>query len=611
MALSEIMIHDVLKFQLNKVICETSYGNLRHYLLERAPLSAVTEVIDSFLNEHYYHDKQTITQQLIHAACDAQKILDAEDASKDAQENERDNQLRIDYNEEFYTQKSKLAQLETAIPLQMNYKAQFESQVSEYKINLNQIEQALESIKQRRGIIQSRYHLNPGIPQPNVHAHPQMVVHGPVVHSVVMSIQDQVTLEQLALEEGRLTGERQRLNQLITLKKQDISREGQQLNTLQREKKQAEERVQYLMKELDDELPERAQQREIRHQERLAREHARQTDDPNLLQLAHKTKEELNKNIEAKIKQLDDLKAQLRQTVVAHGYSMFVTQLDEILRSDAFLKADYHERDALKSITSIMKNYLEINSQEQELIQRLDNVKNTLQQQQKNLVSKTAQLKDYGCSEPQLIEKNKTLTNQKIQLQGDSQSAALARDLMFGVSFVCGATALVGGVVFGTIVFAPLNIILVTALALVSLVTLTAGIVYNSKQTDADYQLKQNTLMIAANQSLLTKNGKEAEQLREHTIPKLKRSIEEARGTIPQLEAQIKQKSDAKQQLLVKAQNVRWGFSGGSLPFFNGVSAGHFEPVKPSAPPAPNSPEHEVEPFSLYPSISTGFSLRH
>ncbi|CAM2742489.1 hypothetical protein [Legionella worsleiensis] len=243
---------------------------------------------------------------------------------------------------------------------------------------------------------------------------------------------------------------------------------------------------------------------------------------------AQKTKDEHDKNIQDEIKQLADLKAQLMHTVMAEGYSMFVTQLDDVLQSSAPLNLSSNERSELERITSLMKNYLAINSQEQELNKRLDNVKNTLQQQQ-----------------------NKP-ANQKSQSESDSESDAVIRFLTFAapIAGIIGISC--GGVVFALTLAGPATVTVAAIILAAVAGILIAGVVsYLSLGALALCFTK-----ITGNDFLFIKNKKETEGLGVDTIPELNRSIEGAQETISQIEAELVEKSNAKQQLIQEAQGI-------------------------------------------------------
>ncbi|KTD34393.1 substrate of the Dot/Icm secretion system [Legionella moravica] len=606
MALSEIIINDVVKYQTNLVISEANFPTLRQYLLERKPLSSVTNEIDTFLNEHFIADKQMVLEQLTYAACESQKKSDAEEVIHDEQEKNSDGLLRTNYVQEVSAVQNRLAQLGTMIYQQNKYSAQLQSQLSEYQINLNQVERSIERLKTERRAIQVRYVVSPALPQPNVHGHPQNGIQVPNLYPVVYSIQDQLALDGLAREENRLNDELHRLKEVIRLKRSDSFHEGQQLGGLRNEQNQAEARLKYLRQQLDVELPKREQQRHIRNQERLAREQARTTDDPDLMQLSQKNREALTQKITLKIDELNRLKAKLVQSAVNNSYSLFVSQLDEALQGATQLKLGYYERDTLKTITGMMKIYLEMSGQEQTLIKSLGEARSTLQQQQKWLRECTAKLQHYERSNPQLRQSNKKLAEENERLKLNSESAGSSRSNALYVSLFVGASALVSASIIGSLVVSPLYFALSGVLALATVISLTVAVVYHFQKSSADNQMARNAKTISTNQDLILKHTREADELREHTLPDLNLSIAESGRLIAEKESELNEHQVAMQHLLAKAQNVN-EFNGAAFPFFSGTSSVHSMPVTPSAPVL-DMPENEVASAPLYPYIPGYFN---
>lgn len=606
MALSEIIINDVVKNQTNVVISEANFPTLRQYLLERKPLSSVTNVIDTFLNEHFIADKQMALQQLTDAACESQKKSDAEEVIHDEQEKNSDGLLRTNYVQEVSEVQNRLAQLGTMIYQQNNYSAQLQRQLSEHQINLNRVERSIERIKSERRAIQVRYVVSPAFPQPNVHGHPQNGIQVPNLYPVVYSIQDQLALDGLAREENRLNDELHGLKEVIRLTRSDSLREGQQLGGLRSEQNQAEARLKYLRQQIDVELPKRDQQRHIRNQERLAREHARKTDDPDLMQLSHKNREALTQKITLKIDELNRLKAKLVQSAANNSYSFFVSQLDEALQGATPLKLGFYERDTLKTITGMMKIYLEMSGQEQTLIKSLGEARNTLQQQQKWLRECTAKLQHYERSNPQLRQSNKELAEENERLKLNSESAGSSRSTALYVSLFVGASALASASIIGSLVVSPLYFALSGVLALATVISLTVAVVYHFQKSSADNQMARNTKTISTNQDLILKHSREADELREHTLPDLNLSIAESGRFIDEKEGELDKHQIAMQHLLAKAQNVNQ-FNGAAFPFFSGTYSVHSMPVTPSAPVL-DMPENEVASAPLYPYIPGYFN---
>lgn len=387
MALSEIIINDVVQYQTNKIISASNYQTLRQYLLERKPLSELTNAIDEFLTTQYDTDKRTIIMELAQLAFDAQRASDTQEARSDEQEKTNDSLLNSNYRQELSSIDTRQPQLETRIFQQQNYINQIRSQISEYKINKDQTNRSIDRIRNERNIINSRYIVNA---QTNVHVHgaiPQSTVHvhGATPTAVVFSFQDQLTWDSLIREENKLIDERQRLTRLIETKKADLEREERLLGQLSAEKKQVDNRKKEITRQLEIVLPNKEQQRQLRNEERMAREQARETEDPELLQLSTKNRDALKQQVTTKIEELDAIRNQLMKKAVDSSYKVFLTQLEEALAGITDLPLNYGEREALKSITQMMNEYFEMENQEQKIIHSLNGAKSTLKTLQKIL----------------------------------------------------------------------------------------------------------------------------------------------------------------------------------------------------------------------------------
>ena len=110
MALSDVIISDLVLKQTNATISESNYHALRQYLLERKPLLTITNAINSLLSEHISIEKQKYVQHFTQLACGAQHTSDIQEANTDEQERINDSLLQESYNKE-------LPVLERTIPI--------------------------------------------------------------------------------------------------------------------------------------------------------------------------------------------------------------------------------------------------------------------------------------------------------------------------------------------------------------------------------------------------------------------------------------------------------------------------------------------------------------
>lgn len=574
MALSEIIINDVVRFQTNAVISESDFQNLRQYLLNREPLLTVTNSIDVFLREHFSADKQTAIEEMAKAACDSQKTSDVKEARADEQEKNNDALLRSNYSQELPSLDNKKSQLDTRIYQQQNYHNQIRSQVSEYKINRDQITHTIARIQSERNIINSRYILNATFPHGHMHTHGQVHTHGhmhthgtvhthypngiqfPNTFPTMLSLQDQIALDSLAREENRLNDERLRLTRLIDSKDVELFSEGQQLSTIITEKRQTENRYRELKRQLEVEIPNRELQRQARSQERAIREDARAIDDTEMLQLSDKNREALKQRITAKIAELDKTRERLMKSATDTSYPIFIEQLDEVLSGAKELEITYGELEALKSIQSKMKKYSKMEQLEQKITHSLQDAKGILSTLQQNLSESTSKLQRYEASNPQLKQTNAELAEDNRRLQPSSEASGSVRANALYWSLFGGTSSVISAAVIGSLVVSPIFFAISGVLALATVISLTVAAVYHFQKSACDDKIDHNNKTIRNNESIISAHDKEVVTLRSTTIPSLRNTIEETSQSIGQMDKKLKELQQGMKQLFTKAQNV-------------------------------------------------------
>jgi hypothetical protein len=417
MALSEIIIDDLVLYHTNAAISESNYHTLRQYLLERKPLLTVTNSINSLLSEHCNADKHTLTNSLIQIACEAQSKSDIQEAMRDEQEKNNDDLLKSSYKTELPILESRMTQLEMKCFHQQSICDQLRSQLREHTINLRHVNQAIERIQAERQLVHSRYAYIPPHPQGNVHCHyPDLHYPGYPTLPVVYSLQDQLILDRLLNEENRLSMERQRLTYLVEAKDTESTKEERNLNRFIKEKKRTEERYSEIKQQIDVELPNKEHQRQTRNQERMLRENARNSNDPSLQQLSHKNREALQQQIASQSHELENKRNQLMDKAVETGYDVYITQLEQALQQTDGPQLSFNERDALKRILGLMKNFMTMREREQSIIYSLREEQNNLRKLKKNLLDSNTQLQSYIASEPMLIRENRQLTEENSSL---------------------------------------------------------------------------------------------------------------------------------------------------------------------------------------------------
>lgn len=588
MALSEIIINDIVQSQTNAVISESNYHILRQYLLERKPLSRVLNPINSLLSEHCNQDKQAIINHLTQLACESQRNHDLQEARSDEQEGINENSLMINYRSELLTLENTLKELDTKCYQQQRQYNQVSRQFNELKVNMTHINQSIDRVRYERQLLDQQ--LNHPYSDGNVYTNPPTHTG---IYPDLSPPQDRHTRDRLLQEENRLIEERQKLMHLINSKETEKNKEEQNLNRLHKEKKEAEGRYSEVKHQIDVVLPNSEQQRQIRNQERLARENARASYDPHLLQLSHKNLEALKSQIETQIRELDERRNQLMGEATDISYKIYLTQLEQVLQeSEKGPQITFNENNALKMILAMMKNMEEMAEKEKDISSSIDKERHNLHSLQKSLVGYTRQLERYLTSDTHLVKQNKALTEENTQLKQYSESADNWRTKAFYASLFSVGGSLISTGILNTFIISPVFFAIPGALAALGVVSLVIAVVSYCQKYFSDMQMEQNNQKIEKNELILMKQWKKANELSLSTIPSLNAKIEQSEKELYALEQKLQDQQHAMSLLLNKAQNVTSNY-GGSSNFFGNTTGNVFY--------LPSAPLHEDSP--LYPEI--------
>lgn len=588
MALSEIIINDIVQSQTNAVISESNYHVLRQYLLERKPVSRVLNPINSLLSEHCAQDKQAIINHLTQLACESQRNHDTQEARSDEQERINENSLMINYRSELLVLENTLKEMDTKCFQQQRQFNQVSRQFNELKVNMTHINQSIDRIRYERQLLDQQ--LNHPYSDGNVYTNPPTTTR---IYPDLSPHQDQHTRDRLLQEENRLIEERQRLMHLINSKETEKNKEEQHLNKLHKEKKEAEGRYSEVKHQIDVVLPNSEQQRQIRNQERLARESARASYDPHLLQLSHKNLEALKSQIETQVRELDEQRNQLMGEATEMSYKTYLTQLEQALQeSERGLKITFNENNALKMILAMMKNMEDMAEKEKDISSSIDKERHNLHSLQKSLVGYTRQLERYLTSDPHLVKQNKALTEENTQLRQYSESADNWRTNAFYASLFSIGGSLISTGILNTFIISPAFFAIPGALAALGVVSFVIAVVSYCQKYFSDMQMEQNNQKIEKNELILMKQWKKANELSLTTIPSLNAKIEQSEKELYALEQKLQDQQHSMNLLLNKAQNVTSNY-GGSTNFFGNTTGNVFY--------LPSAPLHEDSP--LYPEV--------
>lgn len=589
MALSEIIINDIVQSQTNAVISESNYHILRQYLLERKPVSRVLNPINSLLSEHCNQDKQAIINHLTQLACESQRNHDLQEARSDEQEGINENSLMINYRSELLTLENTLKELDTKCYQQQRQYNQVSRQFNELKVNMTHINQSIDRVRYERQLLEQQ--LNDPYSDGNVYTNPPTQTR---IYPDLSPPQDRHTRDRLLQEENRLIEERQKLVHLINSKETEKNKEEQTLNRLHKEKKEAEGRYSEVKHQIDVVLPNSEHQRQIRNQERLAREQARAIHDPHLLQLSHKNLEALKSQIETQIRELDERRNQLMGEATDISYKIYLTQLEQVLQeSENGPQITFNENNALKMILAMMKNMEEMAEKEKDIASSIDKERHNLHSLQKSLVGYTRQLERYLTSDPHLVKQNKALTEKNTQLQQYGESADNWRTKAFYASLFSVGGSLISTGILNTFIISPVFFAIPGALAALGVVSLVIAVVSYCQKYFSDMQMEQNNQKIEKNELILMKQWKKANELSLSIIPSLNAKIEQLEKELYALEQKLQDQQHAMSLLLNKAQNVTSNY-GGSSNFFGNTTGNVF--YLPSAPLHEDSPPYpEIE----------------
>jgi hypothetical protein len=570
MALSDIIINDAVLCYINASISESNYHILRQYLLERKPLESVINKINLLLTEHYDADKEEAINYLSKLACEAQQNSDLREAFCDEQEQNGDNDLKSHYTSELRILENQLTRFDMKSFFLQNSCSQISTQLQELKINLEQVNKEIERIHNERQLLNDRYRL-----------------HTPPVKATApaqFTVQDQLAWNKLFQEENKLVAERQRLIYTIGSKERDNTREEHNLNKLLKEKNQTEKQYSDIQHQLDIEIPKKERERLIRTNERLARTNARETSDPNLQQLSYKNLEILKEQIASKNHELETKKNQLMDTSLETCYTVYIAQLELALSQEDGPKISFNDHEALTSILGMMKNYNDMEENARILFLSLNKEQSSLKVLQKKLTDSNALLQEYISVEPDLVQTNKNLAEENIQLKLNAEWAKSIRTNALYTSLFGLGGAIVSSGLINTFVISPMLMAIPGGLALITLVSLTVALVYHINKWSNEDQIDQNKKTILENDAVLMKHWQKANDLSITTIPALTGQIGQSEKAVDGIEQNLKSQQDSMSQLFGKAQKVTNDYSNANAFFSSAAEKPSLYQERPSEP---------------------------
>ncbi|MFI4918887.1 MAG: hypothetical protein ACHP65_04965 [Legionellales bacterium] len=558
MALSEINIHELVSNKTSSTINNSSYASLRQYILDKKPLLAVTNSIDLLLTEHLTKDKQSTKDNLTLLACEMQRKHDMTTALSDDKERHDDSLLQSQLHAELPTLDSNRALINTKCTFQQQKCNQIQGTLKGLQGDLVNLNRTIDTIQNQLLVINSRYVFPPVIPVNNVHGH---ISYAPI-NQPVFSIQDQISRNRLSYEVVRLIGERNLLSQNINTNTANSTNEERISSQFIKEQQDTEARYVAVQRQLNTELPNKEQQRQLRNQERHSREMVRGVDDPNLLQLTHKNIETLRQQIAKAHQELDAQKKNLMTEVAENGHKVYLTQLAQTLDLINYKAVDgpkitFNECEALKQILIMMNHYIEMEQRESLIATSIAAAQSRLNSQQSNLAISQQQAQHFASSNQQLTQENKKRADNNIQLTLTSNELDQSKSTGIYCTITGLGSSLISAVVIALLFINPVFFVITGALALLGLIALTATLVYHYQKADVDEQIKQNNGQINANEITISQQDQKEIGLAATTVPALQTQITESEQAVILVKKQLQEHKDEMNKLLNQATTQR------------------------------------------------------
>ncbi|PWY56036.1 hypothetical protein DGG96_08835 [Legionella qingyii] len=514
----------------------SNYSALRNPCILPSPVSAVTQEVNKELTGILKIDQQESASQLISDASKNQLQCDLEEKERDHLEEQQDllkSSLLKSHLQHINEQKI-IAELEIK-------KAQ--EHIQRLQLHLKRIkEQNIINNQKKEEVTQ--HHSHPSTEaSPHNHTHPEAIEqHVRTEHSHPEATKQDTATTHVHSEtapDSQTTHSHpnttQHGHQTADLESQKIELiqkiHSLEINLLRVQQLNLETRLEQFKKISQEqvELTKRTDQRRERAHARAAREKARSTDDPNLLQLSQQNRNALKEAIREEHKRLNQTKEELIQKANEISYQIYLNRLENLLSS--VIKVSYPEHQALKQIIQLMQAYLVTTAEENNKKAILDKeyrAKTRLMQQMRDSEKRIEQCK---TSNPQLTSANLNLAEQNKQLEITIENARNHRKnlsiagLLF-LLFTGGATgtgiAIEGGLVALTsLIFAPAAV-----LAFVTLSLFIAALVYAIKTNIDENQLSKNKLTMEDNHAKIEQQNKDIISLENTIIPDLKSEID-------------------------------------------------------------------------------------
>lgn len=573
MSLSEFRTNEAVAYLTNHLITESTYDQLRHYLLERKALTYVIDTVNTALQEHCDKDKEQIQQDLTKAACESQILSDEQDAFNDGEQQKTEMKLTQENTVQIPELKLRLEQLQSAHSLQSKRADLAHSSLKLQQDEERRIDSRLRNIRTQKNLLSLQYPYTL-TNHTHYHGHYSNVVSTYPNTVYNWTFANQIQWNNLVAEEHQLLIELGTVRGRMSGLRSEYSQEQDRLDDLFTQIKQVEDSIHTKQRQLSIEFPQNEKTRQRRLEERAFRQSAREHDDPQLNQLSYRNRQSLNQQITEKNKALDKLKAKLLQEVIDLSYPAFLLHLEQTLHNQSTSKLLMNDIEALKMILNFMKEYQSLVEVEQRMLNAISTANARLEALQRNL------------------ETNTKLHNRNKQLIEESDSAANARTISLVLTGASAAGGAVSAFMLANMIIDPILFMVPGGLALFAITAAIFALVYHFQKSDCDRQIAGNNQSIQQNEVELLDN-KEKKDNSTTPKPSLQQQIN---ATEEELGNQSSQLGDLRQTMalqLNKAQNVTNTYQR-LYPFManNSFQAPTYQASIPTAP--------QVEPLTPY-----------
>lgn len=553
MTLATITINDAVRHQTDLIIKKLTYQSLRQYILERKPLDAVNEAIDSMLLEAFKKDKHHFTQQLQNEASEQQQARDLKEAQLDAQEQVNDQLLKTNLSDTFPDLERNKAQVELNYLQQEHKTKQIDNEVNELRARIKTINNSIDQVRLNRQLVitQIPYIYTPLMTHYHYHCHqhPASIYSGYPVYQ-------QASWAYSLNEEANLTSERTRLIDILASKTSEYCKEQITLNSLLNEKKTLEQQVQTHKSQLTRVLPDKEYQRQIRNQERNARAIASTNENNISQQLSYNSSEELNEKTAEKIVELNNLFNQLKHNSRAIGFAIFLNQLNTLLVSPDKDHITFSERNALEKMLVMINRYNEIVANQDKIKADLFNERAQFQDLQLDEKKINVLIKESNKLEGDFVTNLNDINNEKNSLQQQIDLAStIKKSMLFTSLFGLSSGALSIGLII-TFTANPLLFIIPAALALITVVALGIALGYDWHKSQKEKLLDKTIELGDQNIANIGKEKKKSTVFNQSILPGVIQKISQSEERIKELDAQSQQQQHEMDILFNKIENI-------------------------------------------------------